>query len=34
MFLSAAHDVAKQYPEVKYEDCSLDKACLQVQYIY
>lgn len=34
LFLEAAHKVAQEFSGVQYEDCSLDKVCLQVILIY
>jgi isocitrate dehydrogenase (NAD+) len=30
LFLDACMDVAKDYPDVKFDDVSLDNACLNV----
>ena len=33
MFLSACRQVAKEYPDIKYDEDLLDRACLQVRIL-
>ena len=34
MFLSACREVAKEFPDITYDEDLLDRVCLQVCYVY